>query len=308
MRLRVLLVSFAVFVSVLSAPPSLATMTTCSYLSEQKQVSMVVSFIRDIRMFVTKTGDFKWEDTESGETFDCQAATVENTDGVVISDFTNLNDNPEIILDLKRRWGPGFTPEKTGRSEIEVDVNDQGKNGAGHDTVMILGNRRPNVYVFGASGFNLNADNDGDDVQFPVGTIEELYVKGREKADRLSVRGGSGTGGEFTTDSVTLQGDDGGDTLKGASGDENLRGLDGNDDMFGAAGTDRLFSDDGADLLEGGRGDDELDGMRGNDRMRGQKGPDDLEGGPGDDDLEGGAGIDTCSGGPGADSITGCEA
>jgi Ca2+-binding RTX toxin-like protein len=281
-----------------------ATNTLCSYDSGTDRVTLTVSLIEDVRLFVTGGGEFRWEDTQTNVVTDCQNSTVNNTGDVVVNDFSNPTDLPEIILDFRHRWGPGVMPEATGRSEIEVDVND---NSGGNDTLMILGSPRRNHFVFGASGFNLNSDNDGNDVQLPIGVIEELYAKGRERGDQLSVRGGSGTGADFVTESVTLQGDGGSDSLLGGDGDEDLRGIDGDDTLLGGLGVDQLFSDDGDDLLKGGRGPDELDGQRGKDRLRGQRGSDDLEGGPGDDDLEGGLGTDTCEGGSGVDSINGCE-
>jgi Ca2+-binding RTX toxin-like protein len=285
------------------AGPSHATLTTCSYDSSTDRVTLGVSVELNVRLFVNDSGAFKWKDTETNVVADCQKATVNNTSNVVVDDFTGANDLPEIALDFRNRWGPGTTPEMTGRSEIEVDVND--RNG-GNDTLMILGSPRRNHFVFGASGFNLNGDNDGNDVQLPIGVIEELYVKGRDRGDRLSVRGGSGTGADFVTELVTLQGDGGSDSLLGGDGDEDLRGIDGDDTLLGGLGVDQLFSDDGDDLVRGGRGQDELDGLKGKDKLFGQRGPDDLEGGPGDDDLDGGPGIDTCDGGPGVDSISSC--
>jgi Ca2+-binding RTX toxin-like protein len=290
------------FASAIMVSPVKATETLC-FLSS-KTVTMQVAFAPHIRMFVTKSGEFNWKDTETGVVQDCGASTVDNTSTVQVSDFTSAKQTPEITLDFTRRWGPGNELEKVGKSEIEIKINDFD---GGHETLALIGTSRRDHYVAGQLGFNLNGDNDGDDILIPNGPIEELYIKGRDRGDLLTVRGGFGTGGPFLTNLVTLQGDGGPDTLRGTSGDERLRGLEGDDRMFGAGGIDLIFADDGADLLKGGGGGDELDGMNGGDRLRGQKGPDDLEGGPGPDDLEGGSGNDTCSGGPGVDSISGCE-
>jgi Ca2+-binding RTX toxin-like protein len=304
-RIRSVFVLAVVIGASAYAVPTNATNTTCAYISADHEIVMTVSLIEDVRLFVNGAGEFKWEDTQAGIVEDCQKATVENTDLVEVNDFTNSSDLPEIILDFRRKWGPGFTPEGTPRrSEIEVEVND---NSGGEDELFVLGTHRRDTMVFGGSGFNLNDDNDGDDVTLLTGVIEVLYVKGGARADLLSVRGGSDTGSEFVTNAITLQGDAGADSLFGGSGDEDLRGIDGDDRMFGATGIDQIFADEGDDLLRGGGGADELDGMRGRDRLRGQEGPDDLEGGPGEDDLDGGPGSDMCSGGAGPDSLARCE-
>jgi hypothetical protein len=293
---RVAVVMSVVLSSFAFSDSSIATATVCTYSgAPDNQVNMQMAFIPDIRMFVTESGEFKWEDTETGAVDDCGPATVENTNSVVIADFTDPADTPEIVIDRRRPWGPGLKLEKNGKSEIEVDVQAHRDH---FETLKVMGSDRKNHFVFGAMGFNLNQDNDGNDIEITHNPIDELYVKGRSRADTLTVRGGSETGEPFLTTSVTLQGDRGADVLEGASGDENLRGLKGADRMFGGTGLDQMFSDAGPDLVVGGRGGDELYGMKGGDRLRGQRGPDELVGGPG---------IDDCSGGPGVDTLTGCE-
>jgi hypothetical protein len=303
MRSGAVLLVVGMLASMLLTGSSLATNTICLYDDPNDQVTMSIAFAPNVRLFVTQSGDFMWEDTQTNTVSDCGAATVMNTNSVDVVDFTNPEATPKVVLDFRRPW-PGMTLEKNGVSEIEIDYEDQRDH---PETLMLLGRNGSDSYVAGAMGFNLNGDNDGDDIEITVNQIEELYIKGRDDADLISVRGGAETGGPFVTDSVTLQGDSGHDFLLGSLGSENLRGLDGDDDMLGGPAADQLSGDDGADLMRGGRGGDELFGMKGSDRLRGLRGADDLEGGPADDNLNGGRGIDSCVGGPGMDSFNNCE-
>jgi Ca2+-binding RTX toxin-like protein len=279
-------------------PPASSTFTDCIHLGSGTHFTLRIA--DDVRIFVTETGEFKWEDVNTNIVSDCGDGTVSNTDAFTIADDTDGSSTPTVIIDLRRKWQPGATLEKNSISEIEIDVD---LNVGTADELRIFGGARKDRIVWGAEGANLNRDND---IDLTVQNTEFFFVRGRGKADLLSASGGFGTG-DHAAFPVEILGDAGPDTLVGGDGPDSFRGLDGGDEILGQRGKDRMFGDDGDDLLRGGLGADELDGMKGRDRLRGQKGPDDLEGGPGDDDLEGGPGIDTCNGGPGTDSIGGCE-
>jgi Ca2+-binding RTX toxin-like protein len=254
----------------------------------------------DIRIFVNADGEFKWEDLNTHIVTDCEDATVKNIDKVFLDDGTGDMNSPTVVLDYRRSWGPGATPEKSGKSEIEADIEFSLDTA---DDLRIVGGRRRDRIVFGSNGINVTRDRDRD--VFVTGA-EFFYAQGRGNPDFMSGAGGFGTG-QLAEYPITLQGDGGSDQLIGGRGPDLLRGLSGNDESRGRGGEDAIFSDEGNDLLKGGGGGDELDGELGRDRLRGQSGPDDLEGGGGPDDLDGGPGNDKCRGGPGDDSVENCE-
>ncbi len=121
---------------------------------------------------------------------------------------------------------------------------------------------------------------------------------------------GSGTTGDSTTTSFTVDGDagtsivggDGVDLLFGAGGDDQIHGAANVDYLFGEGGSDSLNGESGNDFLDGGTGDDALYGGDGNDALWGGTGGDALYGGYGNDDLSGGAGDDYLSGDDGNDT------
>jgi hypothetical protein len=58
------------------------------------------------------------------------------------------------------RFEPGLTPEGSGLSEIEMNVN----LGAGTDSVLVNGSNGADKYRLGTTGSDLNADLDADDL------------------------------------------------------------------------------------------------------------------------------------------------
>jgi hypothetical protein len=288
LRTGAALAALVLVIFLAAMPSSHATFTTCSYLAEQKTISVSLVNPSQVRLFVASDGEIKWKEPMTSNTFDCGEATVENTDTIQVDDFEG-GVATRFILDLQRHFAPGAKTESSGISEIEfnVDMDD------GFNTFEVWGGDRNDRIVFGADGINFNRDGDLD---VTVADVDGVTFRGQAGADLLSAAGGLGTGdaGPMTT----LYGDGGGDELFGSPLGDLLRGLGGNDYLEGNRGGDTLFSDDGDDLLKGEGGGDELDGQSDDDTLRG---------GLGGDNLDGGIGIDDCDGGPGADTVTRCE-
>ena len=285
------LLSVVVVGSLVAVPRARATMSTCSYQDAEDTVYVQTVTPTKIRFFVTAGGEFKWEDPMSGKVSDCGKATVNNVDVAQVTDFNSADVDSWFILDLRRRMGPGKTPEGAGISEIEFTF----QGGTGDDTLEIRGGKRADEIVFGDEGTRLNGDGDTDITQ--IDGYDDFLILGKGRADFLSAGGGNGTGGPFTSP-LMVYGNGGNDDIVGSTKVDRLFGSDGRDRIRGDRSGDIIFGDDGADVLLGRSGGDELDGMGGADRLRGHSGSDDLEGGAGDDN---------CKGGPGTDTVAGCE-
>ena len=264
-------------------------MSACGYSEAEDQVFLQTVTPTSVRLFVASDGEFKWEDPMSGEVADCGNGTVNNTDSVEVTDYNDTVDST-TILDLRRRFGPGKTPESSGKSEIEVSMN----GGAGNNTLQVWGGKKADNIIFGIAGVALNRDGDVDITQI---NVDDFVFLGKGGSDFLSANGGNGTEEPWST-RVTIYGNDGHDEILGSTADDRLLGSDGDDTMRGGKSGDIIFGNAGADLLLGRDGGDELDGMGGPDRLRGHTGQ---------DDLEGGAGIDNCDGGSGDDTVATCE-
>lgn len=237
----------------------------------------------------------------------CGGATVDNVDTVVV---TGANATELVGLDLSGGpFAPGATPEGTGISEIEFQLD----LGAGNDTLVVQGGILNEKIRLGSAGINWNGDGDADVMLTAVQTVT---VNGGDGSDTISGSGGLGTGGLFQLP-LTQNGDAGGDRLRGgAAGDV----------QNGGTGNDTLFASNGADLHNGGGGKDTtnyaaraggvvviLDGL-GNDGGSGGAEGDNVDtenvvGGKGDDSLDGGASVtsNTFTGGRGSDSLFGRE-
>ena len=199
----------------------------------------------------------------------CGAATVTNTDLIVA---TGSDGSQSIDVSLAGGpFAPGTTPEGSGVSEIEIQIN----AGAGSDSLGVTGSGGNDFIRLGTMGTNLNDDADAD-----LTTTGNEYVtlySGSGGNDRLFANGGGGTGGVYRS-RVTIYGSNGEDTLKGGSGDDNLFGDADDDDLDGGAGNDALGGGDHDDMLVGALGDDRLTGDMGDDRQYGGPGTDTFPG------------------------------
>lgn len=119
-----------------------------------------------------------------------------------------------------------------------------------------------------------------------------------------------GTGANETIDTVLSTGTLGettavSDTVNAGNGNDAVSGGDGSDDLFGEGGDDDLFGGNGDDSLVGGSGDDDLFGDAGRDTLVGGSGSDLMFGDAGNDLLFGGTGNDSLVGGDGNDRMNG---
>jgi ELWxxDGT repeat protein len=270
----------------------------------------------------------------------CGGATVANVDTVNVTG-TSLPER--VVLDLSGgAFAPGATPEATGVSDIEIDVD----LGSGTDRLVVQGASGIDRVQLGSDGINLNND---DDVDATVAGVEEVTVNGGLGNDLLTAAGSPATGDAFFVP-VLLNGDGGNDTLTGGEAPDVLTGGAGNDmfketkvigaaDSFlGGSGTDTLtyaaragtvkvtldgVANDGAnqgaegdnvssdvERLIGGKGKDTLTGTTSAANvLTGGAGNDTIDvrdGVSGNDTANGGAGTDTCLVDAG-DTRVGCE-
>src|SRR5262245_58864961 len=108
--------------------------------------------------------------------------TVTNTDRIVIK------TPGHVTVDMRNGvFGPGFTPEATGVSEIEFEIDTK-------DTPQtqfhLFGTMGPDRFDYGVKNdvpqINLNAD---DDVDITTNKLLEFYVHGQGGNDRLNGQG-----------------------------------------------------------------------------------------------------------------------
>lgn len=164
-------------------------------------------------------------------------ATMTNTDTIDI--FTD-DGSDFILLDLTNGlFGPGFTAEASGQSEIEVRVHSGDDN---QDTLFVKATLGNDVIDAGFTGglphVNLNGD---DDVDLITNAVLEFSIYGQRGDDRIS---GAGTPvvGTIFQNALGLIGEDGNDTLTGGVGLFNtLDGGPGDDLMIGTITIDRYF-------------------------------------------------------------------
>ena len=279
----------------LAAPATAAADTsTCQYFTFP---------IRFVALNITDTGPFdqqgiavngsKIQRFNDGALADCGAATITNTDFIIIQDVSSdATASVDPIIELVTGpFAPGFTNEAGSSDEIEFVVD----LGGGSDALGIRATGLPLSVLMGRSDndrlVNLNAfEIDGIDSDMTLEGVETLGVHGGGSLPSdIRATGGAGTGGK-PLDLRT--------TLSGHSGRDRLVGGPRPDDLFGSSGRD---------LLVGGGGGDELFGGAGADNLAGKAGKDVLRGGKANDRLNGGKGRDRCIGGAGNDELLSCE-
>jgi len=188
---------------------------------------------------------------------DCGAATLSNTDTVVVSD-TSPGNTAVFIDQANGGFGPGLTqPEPTGSSEIEFRVD----LGVGTSDSLGAFSPTPNAGNIrsGTLGLNLNnAESPGDaDVTNPAGDaapagMEKIQFQGSSLADVLGANGGAGTGTGAPDNLLNIYfAGAGPDQLFGGSGPEEFFGEDGSDSIFARDGvSDTVHCGAGADTVE----------------------------------------------------------
>src|ERR671918_2938931 len=115
----------------------------------------------------------------------CGEATTANTDTIVV---TGSGRDDVFVVDTRSGpFAPGATPDPSGSSEIEIQVD----LGGGPDLLRIFGARGPDWIVVGSSGVDL----DDDAAANITMTRMAALVLGFGGDDVLSGRGGADTGG-----------------------------------------------------------------------------------------------------------------
>jgi Ca2+-binding RTX toxin-like protein len=202
----------------------------------------------------------------------CADATTSNVDSIAVS-----SDGSDVqINEVAHALAPGFTPEPTGVSEIEVGLQDV------HGVEVDLASNQLQVSA-GDAGINVDGDDDADITADGTLTSVTLNAATTKKPVTISGQGGPVTGGPWTG-GLGIIGGKGADTLTGGNGTNGISGTKGNDTIVGGPGPDDLH---------GGPGDDVIDGLGGVDTVAGDAGNDTLTGGPGQDLIIGGNGNDT---------------
>jgi Ca2+-binding RTX toxin-like protein len=227
----------------------------------------------------------------------CGGATVTNTDTIDIT--TNGS-----FFKVRGVFEPGFTPEATGRSEIEIVVRDP-------FTLILTVPGYATEMAAGTQGVNLNGDDDADVTFGVVPRNLEIQRQRNPKPPRLvkqpltmTGNGGLGTGDPYAGFFLWLVGGKGNDHLIASdNGGSFLDARQGDDVLDGGPGTDFLDGGDGNDVLNGGAGDDGLAGNRGDDDVTGGPGHDQINGSSGNDALHAADGeADQVDGGPDTDT------
>jgi Ca2+-binding RTX toxin-like protein len=270
-------------------PLAQAAPIDCSYTKSKKMVTLTIDNTESTGWLVIEReiGTTRIGYTAEGDSWKgCEGARTTTTNKVKVMGSSLSED---IYIDLGNGpFAPGATPEKTGRSEIEFQLD----LGSGTDRVTLVGSRGPDRLAFvSPTKAKLNGD---ADVDITMSGVDRWAMYGEEGSDVLdgsgvpSVRiwGGPGSdrliGGEGPDD---LYGDDNG----GPGGDDVLTGNGGDDDLYGYLGNDILKAGDGNDYLAGHEGKDLLNGGAGDDylaTMDNKDGPDELIGGPGYDTAD----------------------
>ena len=312
------------------AAPAMADNATCSYGAGTATVAVTPgdnfapSIVRDA------AGEIRILDSDGSS--DCGAATVTNTDTVVINNVDPAQPLvTPIYLKFREPFAPGASDEPGSSDEIEFEANLGPGGTLGLDVTFSTSDPGvPFDVAVGANQINLNAsETEGIDADVTMNGVTEIYFNPGAFDDRFVASGGAGTPAEPTPVPIFGGGGFGGnDFIVGGNGGDRLFGADGDDFVDGGAGDDLIegevlthLSPAGNDVLLGGPGNDQLsgydgadyiDGGPGNDRVYGDDfhvplagAADVMIGGDGNDIIQGQAGDDSASGGAGVDQILG---
>jgi hypothetical protein len=180
--------------------------------------------------------------------------TIDNTDEIVVRKGKRVGDG-YLFLDFRYGlFGPGFTDEGDGSSEIELDVDLEGGEVIGRMT------RGPDEVVLdhveGRTAVNLNATEAVDDADLLVGARDSFYLQGGGSGDELSVEQ-SPPLGKLSFLQI-LEGGEGEDLIQGGPGSDALSGGFGSDQVEAGGGPDFVFAFGGRDVIDCGPGRDTL--------------------------------------------------
>lgn len=272
-----------------------ADTSSCTYLPASRTVAVNItdSGFND-QQGVAVDGS-KIRHYNDGLVTDCGAATVQNTDSILINEVapsTTSSVSAVAYMLPGSSFAPGAVNEPGSSDEIELVVD----LGDGRDDFGITSYGQSRSFRIGRTAtsrlVNLNADEtDGIDADVIMHGVDRLSVAVDRKSPRSDIRatGGAGTGGKPIDLPLVLYGGIGGDRLVGGLRADTIWGRRGRDRILGGRGRDTIWAGGGGDRVRGQRGRDVLRGMRGNDL------------------LNGGPHRDRCIGGPGRDVLIACE-
>jgi Ca2+-binding RTX toxin-like protein len=308
----VVVVAACVFVA-LATGGRAAAAVSCTYDATTRTVTdQLTAYDTDV-IYVSTTGTI-----ESSSAGTCGAATIKNTDHIVVTGDPVGSENFTISEQngpLARLKGP-----KKARGEISFSVD----LGGGSDMLTIDGTSGDDTIAVGSAGVALNTNGDLD---VAVANDPQITVNGQLGNDTITAQGGYGSGAPYTSlnqlylygvsergsgaigETNTITGRDGRDYIVGGgTGLQTLSGLGGDDAVFAgngyfAGGPAVISGGDGNDSIEGDDYADKLDGGAGDDVINGLGGDDTLTGGNATDTLDGGTNVDTCSG----EILSNCE-
>ena len=257
-----------------SFTPTAAARMRCSY-SEAPRHLLTVTADRDALGEITRRGRriVVREFLERRRPCRGGVPTVLNTDTIRV--FLRTDDDNVDVLLRGGPFAPGATPERNGRSEIEIDIRGPDAYGEVHGT------SGADEFRWGPGrgkhpGLNLNPrGGDGDvDVIVPGRGDAFLVASGGAGNDTI----GTAHGAPFPNDGVYSVGGPGDDLLiaprnkwgilEGEGGDDVLLGGREGDDLAGGDGDDRVTGAGGGDSIRAGPGRDLVSGGPGRDRIR----------------------------------------
>jgi hypothetical protein len=216
--------AFGAYVVLLAVPARAATNgdATCTYNAVNRQVT-VSTTVNPLSLIVGAGGAILFDDDlNASDGTGCDTATVNNTDGI----FAEPGSFLEVDL-AGGAFGPGETPEASGTSEIEIDVDGsvntmQGLviSGSFFGDTITAGNGQgaPTGGILDAGAVNLNDDNDADltftDNEDGIGDLAIFSLGGN---DTISLNGGAGTGAFLEQAATLAEGGFGDDTVTGSN-------------------------------------------------------------------------------------------
>ncbi len=234
----------------LFAPASASGTVTCVFASGTATVEMsededLASMVRD------PAGNID----AGGGSVDCGAATVTNTDTIVVTDRSDFGGTYLAINTGTGGFAPGLTPEPGSSSEIEFRVDFAGGSVDGLE--ISSGVSGSASFRSGTFGINLNASEAVGDVDVteltgataPAG-LDAVTLSGSSDPDQLVASGGSGTGSPATVPH----------RLFGFGDPDQLFGGAAPDEFFGDSGDDSIFARDGiSETIDCGVGADTVE-------------------------------------------------
>jgi Ca2+-binding RTX toxin-like protein len=156
----------------------------------------------------------------------------------------------DILSHIENVLGTAQGDTITGDSAANVLTGNAGNDalngGAGADT-LIGGTGNDSFYIDDAGDLVVEADGEGDDTAYVLGTY--TLAQGASVETLVALNQGS-------TDPLVLTGNEYGQSLYGNLGNNYLNGGQGDDFLVGLAGNDNLLGGTGADHMEGGTGND----------------------------------------------------